>query len=93
MTLQELNSLIQKAVYESCKNGVYSTALKEKSVPQPYNRYNAREMTKSQIEKRDVVGNKLLNNKKAVKYFKDNYGEDWESWLWATATNIVMKQE
>lgn len=67
--------------------------IEEKSVPEPYDRYKARKMTKTQIARREVIGNKLLKNKGAVRHFKKNYGDDWESWLWATATNLVMGGE
>jgi hypothetical protein len=67
--------------------------IEEKSVPEPYDRNNAREMTATQITRRDVIGKKMLKNKNAVRYFQKKYGDDWESWLWATATSIVFDGE
>lgn len=64
--------------------------LQEKSVPQPYNRNGARPMTPAQIKKRDKIGNSLLANPEAVKYFKDEFDDEWEDYLWATATNLAM---
>jgi hypothetical protein len=67
--------------------------INEKSVPEPYDRYNARKMTASQINRRDKIGKKMLKQKSTMSYFKDNYGDDWESWLWAAATTIAMRGE
>jgi uncharacterized membrane-anchored protein len=85
MTLQELNELIKSTINEYVVN--------EKSVPEPYNRYKAQKMTTSQINRRDKIGKKMLKQKSTVSYFRDNYGDDWESWLWATATTIAMRGE
>jgi hypothetical protein len=64
--------------------------VQEKSVPQPYNRNGAREMTSAQVKRRDKVGQKMLDNPGAVKYFKKEFGDEWEDYLWATATNIAI---
>jgi hypothetical protein len=85
MTLQELNELIKLTINEYIVN--------EKSVPEPYNRNKAQKMTVSQINRRDRIGKKMMKQKSTMSYFKDNYGDDWESWLWATATTIAMRGE
>lgn len=64
--------------------------IEEKSVPQPYDRNSAREMTEEQVKRRDVIGKKLLKTPDAVQYFKTNFGDEWEDYLWATATNIAI---
>lgn len=46
-----------------------------------------RKMTKGQVQSRDSIGKKLLKNKRSVRYFKDKFGDDWKSYLYATATN------
>lgn len=84
MNRDELKKLIHKELYETIKK------LQEKSVPQPYNRDGAREMTPAQIKRRDKIGNKMLDNPNAVKYFKKEFGDEWEDYLWATATNIAI---
>jgi hypothetical protein len=62
----------------------------EKSVPQPYDRSKRERMTKSQIERRQEIGEKLKRSKKQVKKFKKKYGDEWIDYLWATATSIAM---
>jgi hypothetical protein len=49
-----------------------------------------RKMDKSQVKKRDSVGKKLLKNKRSVRYFKDKFGDDWKSYLWAASTNKAI---
>jgi len=49
-----------------------------------------RKMDKSQIKKRDTVGKKLLRNKRSIRYFKDKFGDDWKSYLYAASTNIAI---
>ena len=49
-----------------------------------------RKMDKSQVTKRDGLGKKLLKNKRSVRYFKDKFGEDWKSYLWAASTNKAL---
>jgi hypothetical protein len=49
-----------------------------------------RKMTKGQVQGRDKIGKKLLKNKRSVRYFKDNFGDDWKSYLYATATNRAI---
>lgn len=87
MKRDELKEIIRKELYEAM-NGLH-----EKSVPQPYDRNNAREMTPTQVKKRDDIGNNLLNNPEAVDYFKKKFGGEWEDYLWATATNIAIGGE
>lgn len=49
-----------------------------------------RKMNKKQVTKRDKVGKSLLKNKRSVRYFKDKFGDDWKSYLYATATNKAI---
>jgi hypothetical protein len=49
-----------------------------------------RKMDKSQVKKRDGIGKNLLRNKRSVRYFKDKFGDDWKSYLYATATNRAI---
>ena len=49
-----------------------------------------RKMDKSQVKKRDGIGKKLLKNKRSVRYFKDKFGDDWKSYLWAASTNKAI---
>lgn len=83
MKTSELRELIRTEIYNVIQ-------VQEKSVPQPYDRNSAREMTTDQIKRRDLIGNKMLSKKEAVKYFQDNFGDEWEDYLWATATNIAI---
>lgn len=49
-----------------------------------------RKMSKDQVTKRDGIGKKLLKNKRSVRYFKDKFGDDWKSYLWAASTNKAI---
>lgn len=49
-----------------------------------------RKMSKDQVGSRDKIGKKLLKNKRALRYFKDKFGDDWKSYLYATATNKAI---
>lgn len=49
-----------------------------------------RKMDKPQVKKRDGIGKKLLKNKRSVRYFKDKFGDDWKSYLWAASTNKAI---
>lgn len=49
-----------------------------------------RKMNKKQVTKRDKVGKTLLKNKRSVSYFKNKFGQDWKSYLYATATNKAI---
>ena len=49
-----------------------------------------RKMDGAQVKKRDKVGKKLLKNKRALRYFKDKFGDDWKSYLWAASTNKAI---
>ena len=52
-----------------------------------------RKMDKSQVKKRDGIGKKLLKNKRSVRYFKDKFGDDWKSYLWAASTNKALDKK
>ncbi len=88
MNTKELDNLIKEMVTEAI------SSIQEKSVPEPYNRNSPprRKMTKSQIAQRDKVGNAMLNNKSTVAKLKEKHGEEWEDYLWATASGIVLNR-
>ena len=52
-----------------------------------------RKMDKSQVKKRDGIGKKLLKNKRSIRYFKDKFGDDWKSYLWAASTNKALDKK
>lgn len=81
MKLSELKQIIREELQNIMEE------LNEKSVPQPYNRKEARPMTPALIAKRDKIGKAMLNDPEAVKGFKERHGEEWEDYLWATATS------
>lgn len=81
MKLTELKAIIKEELFK---------AISEKSVPQPYDRNNARPMTATQIKRRDKIGNAILASPEHVKYFKDTFKDEWEDYLWATATNKAL---
>lgn len=86
MTRTEFEKIIEEEIINEL-NG-----LNEKSVPEPYDRKSekVRKMTDAQKSKREEIFDKLSKKKKLVKKFKKDYGEDWESYLWATATNAAI---
>jgi hypothetical protein len=49
-----------------------------------------RKMSKDQIKGREGIGKKLLKSKRSVRYFKDKFGDDWKSYLWAVSTNKAL---
>jgi len=51
---------------------------------------NEEEMTDIEVKKRDKIADRLMKQKAD---FKDRYGDDWESVLYATATKIAMSGE
>lgn len=84
MKIAELKSLIKEELFK---------AISEKSVPQPYDRNNARPMSAAQIKRRDKIGNAILASPEHTKYFKKIFKDEWEDYLWATATNKALKGE
>jgi hypothetical protein len=80
----ELEQLIEHEIYEYLKN------LQEKSVPEPYDRKKRRRMSSAQVSDRDKVGKKMKGNAKTVARFKKKYGDDWESYLWRSATSKAL---
>jgi hypothetical protein len=67
-----------------------ATDLDERTVA---SREPPRKMSKDQVKKRDNVGKKLLKNKRSIRYFKDKFGDDWKSYLWAASTNKSMNSK
>ena len=49
-----------------------------------------RKMSKDQIQDRERIGKKLLKSKRSIRYFKDKFGDDWKSYLWAASTNKAI---
>ena len=86
MKRDELVELVRKQLYETLN-------IDEKYVPEPYNRKSPprRQMTVTQVTRRDKIGRKMMQNRKTVSKFKKEHGKDWESYLWAAATNAAIK--
>jgi hypothetical protein len=63
------------------------TELDERTVAR---REPPRKMSKDQVTKRDGIGKKLMKNKRALRYFKDKFGDDWKSYMWAASTNKAI---
>lgn len=84
MKRSKLESIIEEEIY------AYLNKLSEKSVPEPYNRKEARRMTPAQIKVRDKIGKQFKKSEKTKKYFQKKFGDEWIDYLWATATNAAM---
>lgn len=81
MKRSELEEIIEEEIYNY---------LDEKSVPQPYDRKKARRMSKAQISNRDKIGKKMKKNPKVVARFRKKYGDEWEDYLWASASGRAL---
>lgn len=94
MKRSELEEIIAEEIYKTLAEITAFASLDEKSVPEPYNRKSPprRKMTRSQITRRDSIGKSIKGNSKAVAKFKKKFGKDWESYLWASATNKAIKK-
>jgi hypothetical protein len=90
MTRRQLEQIIQEELRNYMAEMNIST-LHEKSVPEPYDRSKRRKMTGAQIARRDKIGKAMLNKPKTVARLKKKHGEDWESYLWATASTIALR--
>lgn len=77
----ELEQIIEEEVYKY---------LDEKSVPQPYDRKKRRRMTPAQIKERDRIGKKMKKDPKVVARFRKKYGDDWQDYLWASASSRAL---
>lgn len=92
MTKEELKQIIREEILSVLKEefgegygvSVSADEMDERTVAR---REPPRKMTNPQIKGRDGIGKKLLNNKRAVSYFKKKFGADWKSYLYASATN------
>lgn len=93
MKRTELEEIIREEIYKIMAEVRIFTenTLDEKSVPQPYDRKNRRRMTATQIKRRDKIGKSMKKNSKVVGKFKKKYGDEWEDYLWATATGRAIK--
>jgi len=83
MTVEELRQIVREVVTEMMTNG----ELAERTVA---SRTPPRKMTPAQVVKRDGIGKKMKEKPAAVKYFKKKFGDDWEYYLWAVATNRAI---
>lgn len=91
MKLQELRQIIREELDAALSEMSEETQISEKSVPQPYDRKGARKMSKRQIEKRDKIGKAMKADEKTTDKFRKKHGQDWESWLWRSATAAAMR--
>jgi hypothetical protein len=89
MKRSELEKMIEEEIYSVLEE----MELMEKSVPEPYNKKEARKMKDKEVKKRDKIGSAMEDNPRAVKHFKKKHGNDWKSYLWAAATNKAMDGE
>jgi hypothetical protein len=78
MKFGELLEMIEEEIYKS---------LVEKTIA---SRNPPRKMTPTQIARRDKIGKAMKKNKMAVGKFQNDFGDDWEYHLWATATNRAI---
>jgi hypothetical protein len=92
MKRSELEEIIKEEIYKIINEirFMHDESLDEKSVPQPYDRKNRRRMSAAQITKRDDIGKKMKGNAKTVARFKKKYGDEWEDYLWASASSIAL---
>jgi len=91
MKRSHLEEIITEELYKyMAELAMFGDTMDEKSVPPPYNRKERRRMSKKQVEKRDKIGKSMKNRPEAVKHFKKKFGDDWEYYLWASATNKAM---
>lgn len=93
MKRSELEEIIMEEIYKTLHEErlMNEDVLDEKSVPQPYDRKNRRRMNGAQIARRDKIGKGMKRNKKVVAKFKKAHGDEWEDYLWATATSRAIK--
>ena len=94
MKRSELEEIIKEEIYKIINEIRFMSdeSLDEKTVP-PYTketRKNRRRMSPAQITKRDDIGKKMKGNAKTVARFKKKYGDEWEDYLWASASSIAL---
>jgi len=78
MKFGKLLEIIEEEIYKS---------LVERTVA---SREPPRKMTPTQIARRDKIGKAMKREERVVEKYKEDFGEDWEYYLWATATNIAI---
>lgn len=78
MKLSDLRKLVHEEV---------DRVMSEKTIAR---REPPRKMTRPQITDRDGIGKSIKKSPKAIAYFKKKFGDDWESYLWASATNKAI---
>lgn len=94
MNVSKLEEIIIEEIYKYIAEiVVLGPELDEKSVPEPYNRKSPprRKMSSAQIRRRDKIGKAMKEKPASVRYFKKNFGGDWEYYMWATATNKAIE--
>ena len=81
---EELRNMLRE---EFGQGGGVSTSEEELDERTIASREPPRKMSNTQVQHRDTLGKKLSKSKRAVAYFKKKFGDDWKSYMWATATN------
>jgi len=78
MKLSELRALVR---------GEVDRVVAERTIA---SREPPRKMTTPQVADRDKIGKKIKARPGAMKHFRDKYGADAESYMWASATNKAI---
>ena len=89
---EELRLMIQEIAQESDEEAVWEAqdicesgdCLDERTISK---REPPRKMNKNQISSRKKVGMAMKKDPRVVAHFKKKHGQDWESYLWAAASN------
>lgn len=90
MTKEDIVNIIReeiKSFFQEMQNTNEKPSHEELDERTVASREPPRKMSKDQVKSRDGIGKKLLKNKRSVKYFKNKFGQDWKSYLWAASTN------
>jgi hypothetical protein len=100
MKYSRLLEIIEEEIYRVLSElETHGQVIGEKSVPEPYDRKKGspgpqpRKMTPTQVSRREKIGKAMENNPKVVAKFKKKHGDDWKSYLYATATNVALRGE
>ncbi len=105
MKLKHILSIIESEILQELENIslVESRKITEKTVPVVHKDFDRKgepgvgrivgKKGSDGYADRDSIGKKLLADPKAVAKFKSKHGKDWESYLWATASDIVARKK
>jgi len=89
MNKTQLRELIREVILEVISETETPAELEERTVAR---RAPPRKMTAAQVARRDKIGKAMKAKPNVVAKYKKQYGEqDWESYLWAAATNAAMQ--